>query len=398
MSRQPFLLMPRKTKDGSVWYYKLPDETCYHTTHIQHTRKADRDVAAAWMLDLIAGHPAASSRADPALEAYARDFYRWPDASYVKRQLAKKRPFGKSHADILQGYLVNWIFPTFGRRALSSLTKKEIEDWLISLPLANSTKNHILYAFRALLQDAVDDGKLEKCPLDRVEALGQTRETRDVFSVAEYRVLFPIGDLAAVWGSQRKGLFFLTLAGTGIRSGECRALSWRQILWAEKALLIDRACEGGTLKIGPVSEKKGGAKIVLMPSLVTNELQAWRELSVWRRSEDLVFPGKARGIPISAATITKSLPSAFRRLDKAAKEKQLPPPIDRSGRNLVVHSFRHTFVSRLRRLVPEDVLRSLTGHHSEAMTNLYDHPDRVALISALGPAREAVDGILKGEI
>jgi integrase len=157
---------------------------------------------------------------------------------------------------------------------------------------------------------------------------------------------------------------------------------------------VDQACVGGTLEIGPVSEQKGGAKIVLLPPRVHDELKAWQEASLWRKPTDMIFPGAARGIPVSAATITHALPSTILMLNAAAKKEGLPAAIETKGRNLVVHSFRHTYVSRLRRLVPEGVLRSLTGHHSEAMTNRYDHPDVRELVAELEPAREAVKGLL----
>jgi hypothetical protein len=48
----------------------------------------------------------------------------------------------------------------------------------------------------------------------------------------------------------------------------------------------------------------------------------------------------------------------------------------------------------MRRLVPEGVLRSLTGHHSEEMTDIYDHPTQLELVGELEPARQAVDGLL----
>jgi integrase len=394
MSRQPFLLYAR----GGVWYYKLPGDTAYHTTHLKHTRKADRSIADAWVLDLLQGRlPGAPRAGDPTLEAIGRDFFD-PGGSYVRRQRAKKRPFGDEHAGTCQAYLDNWILPKFGRRRLSTLrSRKEIEDWLISLALENATKNHILYAFRAVLQDAVEDGQLEKSPLDRVEALGVMHRERDVFSVADYRVLFPQGHLAEVWGSFGRGVYFLVLAGAGLREGEGRALSWAKILWKEKALLVNVTVQGGSGGrgvIGPISEKKGGARIALLGSRVLEDLREWQRLSIWKRPEDLVFPGKARGVPISAATITHSLARAFERLDGAAADKQLPPLIDRTDRNLVGHSFRHTYVTRLRRLAPRGIVPQLVGHQNEETTDLYDHPTQLEIIGELEPARTAVDAIL----
>lgn len=346
------------------------------------------------MLDLLNGRLPIASPLGPTLEEFADGFYRWPDASFIKRQLAKGRSFGKAHADLCQGYLDNWIVPAFGKRSLRSLSKKAIDEWLVGIKIANSTKNHILYAFRAVLQDAVDDGKLEKSPLDRVEALGSTAKPRDVFSVADYAELFPPGPLEGVWGSQRKGLFFLILAGTGIRSGECRALSWRQVLWTGRALLIDRACIGGSLVIGPVSDKKGGSRIVLMPSRVQQALRDWENVSLWKRSEDLVFPGKSRDLAMSAASVSHALTLAIGRLEKTARKQGQLPPISREGRSLVVHSFRHTWVTRMKRLALGTIVPRLVGHHNEETTNLYDHPTQLEILSEMEPARQAVESLL----
>lgn len=385
MSRQPYLLVVRR----GVWYYKLPDESCYHSTGLRHTRKSDRDIAAACVMDLIT-RPAPL---DPLLRDFAADFFRWPDSSYIKRQLAKGRPFGKAHAEMRQGYLDHYILRDFGRRRISTLKKSELETWVIRLDLANATKNHILYTLRTVLQEAVDAGSLAASPLARMEPLGVIPKARDVFSVADYRALFP-QDLARVWGTQRKGLFFLLLAGTGIRSGECRALSWRQVMWVESALLIDQTCVGGSLDVGPVSEQKGGAKIVLMGSRVRDELREWQGLSLLREPQDFVFPGKEKGKPISKATIVHELPVAIWRLNAAAKKKGLPPVIDTTGRNLVVHSFRHTYTSRLRRLVPSALSSKLLGHQAEKTTDLYDHPSIAERIKELEGARAAVEELV----
>jgi integrase len=190
---------------------------------------------------------------------------------------------------------------------------------------------------------------------------------------------------------------FLLLASTGIRSGEARALSWDRVLWGERALLIDRTVKGGSGgsgEVGPISEKKGGAKIVLLPTRAEAELRAWHDLAVWKDPADFVFPGEIRGRPLGSAAVTHALGPAIRRINRPAEKKQLPPPFQVGDRNLVVHSFRHTYVSLVRRLVPEETLRLLTGHHSEAMTDLYDHPRIEREVAALQPARAVVDGLL----
>jgi integrase len=389
--KQQYLLFPR---GGKVWYYKLADETHYHTTGIPYTGKRSRAAADAWVFTRMKK----PVQEDPFLRDFAAGFFLWPDAPFIARQLAKGRSFSRAYAADCRRYLDQHILPKWGRLRLSQLTRPAIETWLIGLPLANQTRMHILYAFRVVLREAVDEKVLQASPLERVESLGRTSRERDVFSVAELRILFPQGSLESVWGNQRTGLLFLILATTGIRSGEARALSWRQVLWTERALLVDRTVEGGSAGqgvIGPISSKKGGAKIELLPSRTLAELTAWRDLSMWKEPEDLIFPGSGRGTPLAAATVTHALPRAIERLAREAKEKQLPPPIVVGNRNLVAHSFRHTFTTVFRRNMPKPgLLPKLLGHHSEETTDIYDHPSIEALIQELEPARAAVEGFL----
>ena len=388
--KEPFLLFPR----GKVWYYRLADQITFHTTGIRFTGERSRAGATAWVLSRMK-KPA---QEDPLLRDFAEGFFRWPDAPYIARQLAKGRSFSRAYAADCQRYLDQHVLPKWGRQRLSQLTRPAIETWLIGLPLANQTRMHILYAFRVVLREAVDEKLLPASPLERVEPLGKTSRERDVFSVAELRILFPQGSLASVWGNQRTGLLFLVLATTGIRSGEARALSWRQVLWTERALLVDKTVEGGSAGqgvIGPISSKKGGAKIELLPSRTMAELATWRDLSIWREPEDLIFPGSGRGIPLGAATVTHALPNALERLERQAAKKQLPPPIVVGERNLVAHSFRHTFTTLLRRNMPKpSLLPKLLGHRSEETTDIYDHPSIEALLEELEPARPAVEGFL----
>ncbi len=374
--KRPYLL----SKRGRIWYFKLPDQQTYHSTGL-----GSRAAAEARAMRQLAAPSAA-----PALETFAAGFFEW-DGDYARRQRAKGRRCGRANTASRQRHLEQYLLPAFGRKRLDALTRPAIERWLLTLPLANQTRNHIMYTLRIVLREAVDAGVLAVSPLTRVEPLGCAARARDVFSAAELRALFPAGALAAVWGSRRTGVLFLVLASTGIRSGEARALRWGKIRLADRVALVDEACIGGTLEIGPISAQKGGAKLAVLPRRTVDELAEWRRKSMWKRPDDLVFPGSSRGVPMGAATVSHALPRAIARLAEDAAKAGLPAPIDTAGRNLVAHSFRHTWISAARRLLPEDLLRLLTGHHSSAMTDLYDHPQLEQLLPAIEPAREVVE-------
>jgi integrase len=56
-------------------------------------------------------------------------------------------------------------------------------------------------------------------------------------------------------------------------------------------------------------------------------------------------------------------------------------------RNITFHSLRHFANAALRGSVPDETLRKLTGHSTEAMTNHYDHTTKSDL-EALAEAQE----------
>ena len=375
--QRPFLLMKR----GRFWYFKLPDQTSYHSTGI-----TSRASAEAFTMRQTAAPPVAA----PRLSDFAAEFFAWNE-DWARRQRAKGRRCGRANTASRQRHLDGYILPAFGSRRIDELTRPAIERWLLTLKLSNQTRNHILYTFRIVLREAVDEGLISISPLAHVEPLGRDARARDVFSATELRALFPEGNLAAVWGSQRVGVLFLVLASTGIRSGEARALRWEKVNLEDRVALIDATCIGGTTEIGPISTQKGGAKLAILPQRTVEELATWRKNLIWKKPGDLVFPGRGRGIPISAATVSHALPGAISRLASAATEQGLPAPVDPTGRNLVVHSFRHTWISAARRLLPDELLRRLTGHHSTEVTDLYDHPRLEQMLPTIEPARKVVE-------
>lgn len=367
--RAPFILYRR----GKIFYYRLPREKTFHSTGKTSERAAREHVRKIMQL------PAESN---VRLGTFAKGFFS-PDSPWIARQHAKGRPFGEATRAGRARHLAEYILPRFHDLILTDLSKAEIEKWLISLPLSNQTRNHILYTFRIVLRDAVDSGAAPYSVLERVEPFGKDFRPRDVFSAAELRKLFPAGPLAPIWGKERTGCLFLLLATTGIRSGEARALRWVKILWGDHAILVDSAARAWSGDVGPISAKKGGSRIVPMHPRLETLLLAWREGMAWNEQEDFVFPGATRGTPVSSATVTHALAPALKRAG-----------IDRGDRVLVVHSFRHTFNTALRRQLPDDVLHRLTGHHSAEMSDRYDHPGIEAKVRELEPARAVVAELL----
>ena len=317
---------------------------------------------------------------DITLNDFSENFFVWGCCSWIKKQHSKDRSFSKQVAHERRAHLINYILPEFGKYYLSELNKRSIEDWLISQTISNQTKNHILFSFRIVLRDAEDAGLLEKNVLDRVEPFGNEAKKRDVFTVAELKQLFPDDreKLLEIWGSLKHASCYIILASTGIRTGEVRALQWLHNI-SNGALLIDRAVKADS-SIGTTKSKD--VRIVLLPGRVQRLLNEWLKETPFSENTDLIFFGNAKDKPWSRDYLSKYFHPC---VDRAK--------IDTIGKNIVCHSFRHSFNSLMHRVLPLEILQAMTGHQSEKMTELYSHPSIEDKLNKLEGSRQIIEQV-----
>jgi integrase len=331
----------------------------------------------------------------PTLAKYAVDFYVWDRCTYIKRQHAKGKGFNKHWADEQRGLLENYVFPRFGETRLDAITLPAVERWIVDLPLSGQSKNHTLYAVRTILREATADGIITRNPLEHVEPMAKNTRKRDVFSLDELRRLFPTDPegLTRVWGQPKYAVLYLTMAATGVREGEARALQWRHVL-PDGWLLIERAVKiDGS--IGPLKkrERTGEPRVVALPARARDALSWWHSQSEHVAQEDLIFFGDASDHPLSRNTFQDILARA---LDGEHREdKSKPARIVKGDRFLTTHSLRHTFNTAMRRVIPADALLALMGHRDSHMSELYDHPETADRIKALEGVRAQIEGALK---
>jgi integrase len=376
--RERYTLLERKTRQGEgVFYVRFYDPRTGKRVALstgESTKGRARDFA-----ENLIGQGAIR---DPRLEDFTGDFFRWGSCPWIARQHAKGRSFGQYQARTRRAHLDNHILPKFGKRRLSELTRPAIESWLIALPLSNQSKNHVLYTFRIVLREAKSERLLRENPLQEAEPLGRNPRRRDVFTMDELKLLFPKTKekLLEVWKTEKWGTLFMVLATTGIRSGEARALQWRHLLsggW----LLVEQACKMDKT-IGRT--KTGEERVVALPRRTLTALESWKKHSPFQDPQHFVFFGTAEDRPLNVESVTHFLPGAMKRAG-----------VQITGRNLVPHSLRHTYNTIMRRVLPEEILRKLTGHKSPEMTALYDHPAVNDRILQLEGARDLVEGVWK---
>jgi integrase len=159
---------------------------------------------------------------------------------------------------------------------------------------------------------------------------------------------------------------------TGIRSGELRALRWKNVIWDDDqhgGLVIESAVKNNQ-DIG--LPKNGKSRVVIMDKRAVQLLDSWLKNTPFDGMDDLIFYGSSQTTPMERALLSRKLAKVMKSLE-----------MDTSKRNLVVHSFRHTFNTRMRRILPQETLQALTGHQSKEMSDHYDHPDIKVIYNSL---------------
>lgn len=345
MSR-PFSLKKR----GKVWYIRFSGEANYHTTGF-----SDRDRAEGYALRAFHGrgvHDVVEHTDGLLLREYASDFFIWDSCVWVARQLAKKRPLSKAVASNRRAQLINYLFPRFGDTELCNITAVEIEDWLVSLPLANQTRNHILYTLSIVLRDAKRTGLIESNPAEDVEPMGKDFRPTLALSDDELGSLFPAdpGRFAAVWPVFQYGVMHALMVSSGMRPGEARALEWTSVIFDIPAVLVVQAFNASE-ELGETKGKwRRGA---LLPDRTAQLLRAWKKICGCKTG--FVFRNDA-GNFVSRTGAYWHFCAGLKRTAIPAERKRISP-----------RSLRTTYNTRMRQMllansIPEDLLRFFIGH------------------------------------
>jgi integrase len=164
--------------------------------------------------------------------------------------------------------------------------------------------------------------------------------------------------------------------------GEARALRPQQILFDRKALIVDGFVKGDGTRTN--YNKKGTEeqpKLRIVP-LLDITLNLLKEHIEERRvaQDDFIFKGqKLPDKPITAFYVHDNL-----------KRIMAKAGITVNGRRLIVHSFRFTYVTFMRRELPAETVMKLVGHTTIGMTEYYNKRVIDESLSGLAGADTAV--------
>ena len=179
----------------------------------------------------------------------------------ASKALGLKASTARTYADLLGGY----VLPNLGDFFMDKLTDADIRDWQGKLAqrLAGATVNGALIMLRMVLADAVVEYQLPRNPTERVRRLPMRKFTDEEPNLLTAEEL---GCLMKAFRDHEPHHYPLavTLALTGVRSGEATAFRWGDIDEEAGVIHVKRAQWSGVVD----STKTGTVRSVpLVPEL-----------------------------------------------------------------------------------------------------------------------------------
>jgi len=309
-----------------------------------------------------------------------------PGSEYCRGQRAFGKPVTEAYAKAAKGIVKKHLSPTFGRLLLENITPDDVERFGLRLfadgkGLSAKRVNNIISILRTMLGHAHRKRCLSWNPKEKeiVRAVAGDSKKRGHLTLQEFRDLFDTANVEKAWkGHTLYRLVNLTAAVCGLRQGEVLALQAADV--HDDFLNVDKAWITKTRSLGPTKAKRA-TPVVPLPEWLRAELQPLVDMS----RGGFVFSTTQGRKPTSGNRARLAL---FDALDAIEVH-------DYSERNIDFHSWRHYFNSYARSAgVADTMIRLVTGHNSEAMTERYTSltVDQLSPVAAMQQAMDPNGG------
>ena len=359
MSRHKQLFSLRKRPESGYWYYKLAGWKNYKSTG--QTSKAR---AMEYVQSILSQQK--HSNPTMTLGEYIEPFFDWDRCPHIRRLLDERKNITKRHAYNQRRWLEKYILTDqLAQKSITEIRRADIIDFrsrlLIKKPDKLNTVNKIMAVLKTIFKEAIIRQEIEFDPTYGIGNIKENRKEPGIFTLEELAAMFPI-DSFYPWKDRIDYTCFLTVASTGMRRGEALALPWKNVFLDKGFILIDQAWKGQDEINKPKWDHIRTTPFLLFKRLVIEKLKELQELSVRIKPDDWVFcydDGQRLGETWWRKRFNKAM-------DRFG--------IDRKGRNITPHSFRHTLNTLLRNAGKDPAkIRATLGWRQERTQDNYTH-------------------------
>jgi integrase len=387
IEKAKFYLYKKQTRNGPVWYACFLTENgkteCVRSTSVAAKGNgASRGTAYNKAMEMLPTVRRAKQKTGEQLFTdYVQDF--WSEGSAYVREAAqvKKKPLSAAYLLNNRNAIKNHVipFPPMKGLALKDVTAGIIRDWrtwAAEKGMSGRQINTTVQAMSVAVRYTIDRGELETDPFKKIGKAKETPREKGILTPAEERRLITI-----TTHDPREKAAVLLGAMCGMRRGEVRGLQWGDIDTAKQEIHIFHNYQDLE---GVKGCKSGSNRIVPLPTVVANTLEAVRRIHV--NPTDTAFVFESINIP-GRPHCPEYFVNALRHcMEVIGIEKEA-----QKRRNITLHSLRHSFVTLGRLAGLNDFeIQSLAGHKSSAMMDRYSHGTQVVDMDS---ARQRIEAI-----
>lgn len=352
---------------------------------------------------------AASSRG---LIEYLTEFWDYDTSPYIKEKLLHGQKIGRMRS-IDSGRVVKyWKLYFSDKKTIGEVTRADIRDfslWLAEYKvvpkkkakkdepsrkeksffankneeekcLSAGTINKIILAGTLPLKWAAYHGEIPADPGKGLMKFSGTPKARGILTENEVKRLFEV-----LWKEERSKIASMLSMTTGLRAGEILALKLKDV--GTDRLYVNHSWSWSD---GLKSTKTGKVRVVPLLPYIRDMLIRLGESNPHGK-EGFIFYGLVADKPMDTHFLLDGL--------KEALEKIGIPEEVRAKRNIVFHSWRHYFATKMRGMLDADTVKRATGHSTDAMLEHYAEHEREEDIGTLyGAASNAFSNIIPFEI
>lgn len=363
--KEPFSIHRRKLKKKNVYvyYYRTYDEHGRRTTE-RSTGKTSRTEARKYCMELLRRGELIPRKKLTFEEAFA-DFWIPEKCEYVRHMNSGSRPrISLGYAKERRRELDKFLIPFFEHQPLEAISSSDIRRFVVHIreekDLSVSSANNYLANLKILFKWAVEKRLVHTDPTVAVQKLQTQYGERGILTPEEVRTLLDPAAWRTVW-NERILHYTLNLlaATTGIRRGEALGLKAKYV-HKEYLEIKHSYTEASGLK----ETKTNRPRTVPIPPVTSEHLA----ILVPEDPELFLFSTDDGKTPMNVRLISTHLYAALARIEIEEEE--------RKERGITFHSWRHFFNTFVRGAGVSDImLRSVTGHATEKMTEHYTHFD-----------------------
>ena len=305
--------------------------------------------------DFIARHMQKVGQNPDTLKQYAAPFYKWDECPHIRRLLDENKSIGKEHSAHCRSLLEKYILrDPMAEKRLTEIRRGDLLDFRTRMRLTHndSMANRTMGVLKTIFKEALFRQDIDYDPTAGIGLIKTATRTPGTFTEHELDMLFNRDNFP----NERQYILFLLASEAALRRGEILELQWGDI--DPPIIRVSRARKGKETG----APKWGKIRIVAMSERLEKELEAYRRKVGANRPDDLVISW-IDGTPIATRSVNRWFDEAMERLG-----------VDKKGRNLSPHSFRHTRISLWKQMgMPQGVLQTMVGHTEEKTTEGYVH-------------------------